>query len=233
MTCAGERFAAAKIRSLTGVALLALIALIAGTNAAAQSLATINTGVGKTTSYETLIAKLKAGETSIDYRALRRAYAEQKDAVGAGSDHLVRRTMNVALEQKRFQDAIKIAEEILSTVYISPDTHAALARAYAELGDAKKAAAHKAIYLGLINSVLAEGNGETFATAYKVVTVEEAYAVMRALNLSVWGQETGTRSGQWFEIISATDQKTGAVLKLHFNIDTPRAIQARNEIPKP
>ena len=233
MTCASERFATARIRCLTGVALLALIT---GANAPAQSVATINTGGGKTAStasYETLIAKLKAGETSIDYRELRRGYAERKDAVGAGSDHLVRRTMNVALAEKRFQDVLKIAEGILSTVFISPDTHVALARAYAELGDAKKAAVHKAIYLGLINSVLAEGNGETPVTAYQVVTIEEAHAVMRALNLSVWGRGTMVQDTKWYEVISATDQKTGTIVKLHFNIDTPRSIQARNDVPKP
>lgn len=218
------------LRNSVGTA-TALLILIAAGNAAAQSAPTVNASA-KADAYETLITKLKAGETSIDYRALRQGYAARKDASGAGSDHLVRRTMNVALAEKRFQDAIKIAEGILSTVFISPDTHAALSRAYAELSDAKKAALHKAIYLGLINSVLAEGNGETFATAYKVVTVEEAHAVMRALGLSVWGQATDTRSGQWFEVISATDQKTGNVIKLHFNIDIPRAIQARNDVPK-
>jgi hypothetical protein len=215
---------------LTGVVILALVTVA---NAAAQTLATTNTGGGKTDSYETLITKLKAGETSIDYRALRRAYAERKDAVGAGSDHVVRRTMSVALAQKRFQDAIKIGEDILATVFISPDTHAALAGAYAELGDAKKAAAHKAIYLGLINSVLAEGNGETPATAYQVVIIEEPFAVVRALNLSVWARAGAVQNGKYYEVLSATDQKTGKIVKLHFNIDTPRAIQARNEVPKP
>lgn len=182
--------------------------------------------------YDTLVNKLKSGETNIDYRILRQAYAARIDADGAGSDHLVRRTMNVALAEKRFQDTIKIGDGILATVYISPDTHAAMSRAYTELGDPKKAARHKAIYLGLINSVLAEGNGETFEKAYKVVTVEEAYAVMRALGFSVWGRTSGTRSGQWFEIISATDQKSGSLIKVHFNIDVPHAIQARTGVTK-
>jgi len=203
-----------------------LFIAIACVSAMAQG-PTPTTTSSKADPYETLVTKLKAGETRIDYRALRRGYPALKDADGAGSDHLVRRTMNVALAEKRFQDTIKIAEGILATVFISPDTHAALASAYAELGDAKKAAAHRAIYLGLINSVLAEGNGESPATAYQVVTIEEIFAVMRALNLSVWGRGNVVQDAKWYEVISATDQKTGSVVKLHFNIDIPRSIQAR------
>jgi Domain of unknown function (DUF4919) len=221
-------------RSPTLVRLIAATFFVAGVCSStwAQGPSTV-AATAKADPYDTLISKLRSGETAIDYRELRHAYAARKDADGAGSDHLVRRTMNVALAEKRYQDTIKIAEGILATVYISPDTHAALSRAYTELGDPKKAAVHKAIYLGLINSVLAEGNGETFATAYKVVTVEEPYAVMRALGFSVWGQVTGTKSGQWFEIISVTDPKTSTSFKVYFNIDIPRSIQARMAAPKP
>ena len=177
-----------------------------------------------TPSYEMLIARMRAGETKIDFRAVRLAYAESKDALASGSSHVTRRAMNVALSSRRFDDTVRIASDILKTVYISPDTHAALSAAYRELGEKDKSDFHKSVYLGLVNSILEVGDGKGPLTAYQVVTTEEEYAVMRAFGLSVWGQELVSHDGRWFEILSATNTKTSLTVKVYFNIDLPRKI---------
>ena len=208
---------------------LVVAAAVAGVaSAVAQMPSTPPAAAG---SYETLLTKLKGGNTKVDYRALRLAYSETKDASAAGSDHNVRRAMNEALINKRYADVFKIADEILKTIYLSPDTHAALSAAYRETGEAQKAEFHKAVYLGLINAVLATGDGTTPETAYTVVTIEEEYAVMRALSFSVWGQVMGTQAGHTFDVLSGTNQNTNETVRMYFNIDIPSAAVARTSRP--
>lgn len=184
-------------------------------------------------SYEIIALKLKAGDTKIDFRALRVAYADSKEALAAGSSHLTRRAMNTALLNRQFDETIRIGLDILKNVYISPDTHAALSRAYSEIGDRQKAEFHKTVYLGLVNSIIASGDGKSPETAYNVVTTEEEYAVMRALGLSVWSQEIVWHGGRWYETLSATNTKTNQTVKIWFNIDIPRSVHTRTAAVKP
>ena len=184
-------------------------------------------------SYEIIALKLKAGDTKIDFRALRGAYADSKEALAAGSSHLTRRAMNIALLNRQFDETIRIGLDILKTVYISPDTHAAVSQAYRELGDTQKAEFHKAVYLGLINSIIGDGDGKAPESAYHVVTTEEEYAVIRALGLSVWGQEIVSHGGRWYETLSATNTKTNQTVKVWFNIGIPRSVHSRTVAVKP
>ena len=183
--------------------------------------------------YDIIALKLKAGDTKIDFRALRVAYADSKEALAAGSSHLTRRAMNTALLNRQFDETIRIGLDILRTVYISPDTHAAVSSAYRELGDTQKAEFHKTIYLGLINSIITAGDGKAPETAYHVVTTEEEYALLRALGLSVWGQEIVNHGGRWYETLSATNTKTNQTMKVWFNIDIPRSVHTRTAVVKP
>jgi hypothetical protein len=208
------------------------VLLLLSLHVLAQPPSTVS-GASASASYEDLIAKLKAGDKKVDFRSVRLAYAESKDALASGSSHLTRQAMNTALHNRRFDETIRIAADILKIVYISPDTHASLSTAYRELGDTARSDFHKTVYLGLVNSIIEVGDGKSPQTAYHVVTTEEEYAVMRAFGLSVWGQELINRDDRWFEILSATNTKTNETAKVYFNIDIPRKVLARTGNAKP
>ena len=93
--------------------------------------------------YENIVLKLRSGETKVNFRDLRFAYADSKDALASGSSHLTRRAMNTALLNRRYNEVVRIAGDILKAVFISPDTHAALSVAFRELGENQKADFHK------------------------------------------------------------------------------------------
>ena len=187
----------------------------------------------KKDSYDELLARLKGGDTKIDYKAFRIAYSETKGASPYGSDREGRRLMNVAVIDKRYDDAIKLADEILKTTYLATDAHVAASISYRALGDTQRADFHKSIYLGLINSVLAGGDGKTPNTAFVVVSVEEEYAVMKALGCTVWGQTLGTQGGHRFDVLSGTEESTKSPVKIYFNIDIVWALQTKMLGPKP
>lgn len=177
--------------------------------------------------YDDLVAKLKAGDTRIDFTALRISYSESKDASPFGADHESRRVMNLASMDGQCAEAIKLADEILAKFYLSPDAHAAKSKCYSELKDTAKAAFHKSVYLGLINSILAKGDGNTYDTAYTVITIEEEYAVMKALGYSVWAQEYERRGDHLCDVLRATDDKTKLAVRLYFNVDIPARLEQK------
>lgn len=183
-------------------------------------------------SYENLLANLTAGDTKIDFTALRLAYSRSKNADPFGADHDKRRQMNAAVIENRCDEAMKIADALLAVIYLSPDTHAAESTCYRAAGDNARADLHKAIYLGLINSILAKGDGNSPETAYVVVTTEEEYAVMRALGLTVWNQQYLRNGEHMFELLSGTDDRSKRSAKVYFNVDIPLAIEKRRNAQK-
>ena len=183
-------------------------------------------------SYDTLLAKLTAGDVRIDFTALRLAYSRSKNADPYGADHDKRRQMSAAVIENRCDEAMKVADDILAGIYLSPDTHAAKSSCYRAGGDNAKADLHKAIYLGLITSILAKGDGNSAETAYSIVTIEEEYAVMRALGFAVWAQEYVHKGEHTFEVLSGTDDRNKRTAKVYFNVDIPISIEKQRKALK-
>ena len=170
-------------------------------------------------SYPDLLAKLKGGDISIDYKALRIAFSQTQDSGPYGSDRDVRRKMYSALNGKKYKDAIKAADEILRSEFVNADDHAVKSIAYRALEDTQKADFHKAVYLGLLNSIITGADGKTADTAFVVISTEEEYSVMRALGYSVLSQSLVHQGDHTFDVLSGTDQKTNAPVTVYFNID--------------
>ena len=185
--------------------------------------------VPKAATYDDLLAKLNSGDTKIDYKTLRLAYAERKDADPFGADHKQRMNMNAAVLEGRCKDALTLADKILKSTYLSPDAHIAESLCHRTLGDAARSDLHRSVYLGIINSILSEGDGRKPETAYIVITIEEEYAVAKALGITVWGESFERSAGHIFNVLRGTSTKNGRGVTLYFNVDIPLRIErARN-----
>jgi|SRR3982750_2407100 hypothetical protein len=200
------------------IAFLTIILCVVASSAFGQKPTSISESPGKSR-YADLLEELKNGDTKIDYKALRIAYSETKDASPYGADRDARKAMNAAFNQKKFKEAIKAADEILKSTYVNADAHAVESLAYRELGNAQKADFHKAVYLGLLNSIISGADGKTAQTAYVVISTDEEYSVMRALGYSVSSQSLSNQGGHTFDILTGTDPKANSPVKIFFNID--------------
>jgi len=60
-----------------------------------------------------------------------------------------------------------------------------------------------------------------------VITIEEEYAVMKALGYSVWAQEYERRGDHLCDVLRATDDKTKNAVKLYFNVDIPARLEQK------
>ena len=96
--------------------------------------------------YDDLLAKLKKGDTAVDFAKLRFAYTETKDysPYGIGADE--KNALFDDLNGKKYEDALKKAEEILKTNYVEMNAHYVAFVSNRELGKPEKSEFHKKVF---------------------------------------------------------------------------------------
>lgn len=170
--------------------------------------------------YEDLLGKLKKGDTSIDFAKLRFAYTETKEYSAYGISAAENKAMYDALNAKKYEDALKKAEDILKTNFVEMNAHFVAFVSNEELGKSEKAEFHKKVFSGLINSILDGADGKTAKTAYKVICVPEEYVVINFLGFRRTSQALVNENGSKFDILTVVNNETNETAKLYFNIDT-------------
>src|SRR5450830_1605646 len=161
-------------------------------------------------SYDDLLAQAKQNATAVDFTALRYAYAE--------STQYNPYDPNDAELYKFMVNAMKHAQAILEKNYVRINAHVASAICYRQLNQAQAAAHHDAMARGLMDSILASGNGATAQTAFVVIAVDEEYSAIAKLGLKSVRQRLLKNDGHRFDVLDVTD-KVGRTSTLFFNID--------------
>src|SRR5688572_13069396 len=190
------------------ISLLAAILLSCLISASAQS--------DKSALYNDLLSKVKGGDMTVDFKAMRFAFAEQGPAP---FDPKVQGGMAKAMNDKNYKEAAKLAETIQKESFVDMNSHIVAAMSHGALGDAKKAKFHEAVYLGLINSIINGSDGNSTKTAYVVISMLEVPVVLNALDLKRTSQETIEEGGHKYGVVVATDKNTAESSKVYFNID--------------
>jgi len=169
--------------------------------------------------YASLLASLKAGNTSIDYARLRLSYMdspEHKKAIPAFS---TQKAMMAALEAKDFSQALKEAETVLDLQYVNLDAQFVAFIANRELGAADKAEFHRTVFRGLLDSIRNSGDGKSTATAWVVISVEEEYVLLRALGFQPSEQSLLNEKGHSYDVMKVKNREDGSEQTLYFNVD--------------
>lgn len=169
--------------------------------------------------YEALLSKVKSGNTSVDFKALRMSYAASSGYSSVSIDPKLRLKLIDAVKAKKFDEVAKAAQDILKVSFLDMTAHIYASTAYEALKDKKKSEYHKAVYLGLINSIVTGADGESPKTAYVVISVDEENAVLNAYELQKSGSSSMEEGGHKYDVLTVTDKATGASSKVYFNID--------------
>jgi len=182
----------------------------------------LSAGAATAGTYENLVAQARAGDVAIDYRALRDAYAESPayQPYGGNTDE-PKRAMHDAFNAQDCAKVLASADKVLGEIFIDIEAHLLSARCFEIGGDQAKAGLHRAIARGLMDSIVASGDGKTTKSAFVVVTIDEEYAVLSALRWRLVNQALIDEDGHAFdrmEVKSATSDETAT---LFFQIDRP------------
>lgn len=169
--------------------------------------------------YAPLLAVLKTGDTHIDYARLRLSYPDSPEHKKAKDRSNAQKAMYLALSVKDFARALKDAESVLEQEYINIDAHFVAFVANRELGAADKAEFHQAVYQGLIDSIRNSGDGKSTATAWIVISVDEEYALLRALGFRPGQQGLLNENGHSYDRMTVKNVEDGSVQTFYFNAD--------------
>jgi hypothetical protein len=180
-------------------------------------------------SYPTLLAKVKAGDTKIDYTALRLSYAVSDGYDGyAMASGDAKNAMIATFNRGDCKKALVHALAVIEAVYIDVDAHTVASRCYGKARDAAKSSFHGAVVSGLEASILASGDGKSEKTAFVAVLIDEEYNVLRLKKLRRASQKiVKGKDGRAYDVMQATDASGGKVT-LYFQIDAILAGLDRN-----
>src|SRR5258708_15396956 len=133
----------------------------------------------------------------------------------------IRKAAYALLDQKKPAEAIACAEKGLARFPCDIELRMILAGAWREAGDQAKADQFQAEWMGLVDSILQSGSGRDYASAFRVISVDEEYCVLRVLRLQVTKQALDQHDGSAFDLMTVKRPESGAELTLYFNIDLP------------
>jgi hypothetical protein len=177
--------------------------------------------------YQELVAKLKGGDSNIDYKALRMAFTETAEYSYSGPDRAEQDKFFKPFNDKKYKEALKQTEAFLEKNYVDANAHYVAYNSAKELKDDKKAEFHKAVLLGLLNSIKSGNDGLSAKTPFYVITINEEYTLLNFLGYQRGSQSLRHLDGHTFDVLTATNTKTNEKAEFFFNIDVVWAAEMK------
>lgn len=169
--------------------------------------------------YQVLVSKVKKGDTDIDFKALRIAYTQTPQYNPYGNDENIP-LMFEALQAKEFSKALKYAESVLDKNYVDIDAHYVLLSAYGEMGNKKRSDFHRAVALGLIDSI-ATGDGSSPESALQVIDTREEYIMLNIAGLEAQKQSLQQFNDKKYDVFDVINRNNGQTFTLYFDVSIP------------
>jgi hypothetical protein len=123
-----------------------------------------------------LLERVKAGDLSVDFRALRMACARSNICEVRATPEELAELARAGTEQRQ-TDVVEICVRLISHGFVNLEAHIACAQADTVLNRPDQAKSHMDIMTALFQSVLTADDGTTEDTAYEVISVGEVYLV--------------------------------------------------------
>ena len=171
--------------------------------------------------YEEAAARLRAGDTDVDYQKARFAFAltdgySPYDVEPRKRSRRVRDFLNAGDPAA----AVLAIDSTLAVDYVDLDAHFWASTAHDRLGAADRSAHHAAVFGGLLRSIL-DSNRGTEADPYVVLTVAEEYVVVGVLGLAQRGQGLAPCGLAQCDLLSLVDPASGVERELYFDVSIP------------
>jgi tetratricopeptide (TPR) repeat protein len=162
------------------------------------------------------------GITKVDYLALRLNYAQSKKYNPYDSEIInIRRRCEVLIDEGKFKEALKEAKAGLIKNKYNVQLLIILAATYRKLGEIKQAEKYTQLWRGIFGSIVAGADGKSAEAAFRVIDVNEEYAVLEVFGLERIAQRLEEVNGSNFDILTVRDSQTGKTFDLYFNVDIP------------
>jgi Domain of unknown function (DUF4919) len=172
-------------------------------------------------SYESILEQIKKSDPAANFTALRLAYADAPPKNRGDIPSDASRSMFTAMQEKRYEKAIEYAEKVMKAKFVDINAHLIASAAYKEMGNTEKGKFHRYVADGLIKSILSSGDGKSQETAFKVISTDEEYVILRVYGLIPQSQSLLSANGHYYDRLDAVNRETNEKVSLYFNIDIP------------
>lgn len=133
-----------------------------------------------------------------------------------------RRSVWKLIDEKSYRKAIAEADKGLAADPVDIELLMAKATALREIKD-DRADQVRARWIACADSILVSGDGKSFQSAFKVISVDEEYAVIRLLGFEEENQTLQADQGSMFDVLIVHQHGAKDTVVLYFNIDLPWA----------
>ena len=187
--------------------------------------------------YQTLLDRLKNGDTSINFAELRVLYAQ----LPTYNPYKIMQDLKEKEDQMwqeyksgNYDKALEIGTSILEMNNLRIMTHYIFSEVYGKLGDTQKQKFHEDVFFGLVDSIIQSGDGKSPETAMTVIEIREEYDVLDVLCFEQESQTLVEKDGKRFDFLVAKNSETGETRDFYFNIDLfyDKAIEIDPREPK-
>jgi hypothetical protein len=169
--------------------------------------------------YAELAAKVRSGDLSVDWQALRVA-AAIGEVGDMSTDFLSIQKAYGLLNENKFADALKSAREVEDHNIADLDAHFLAWRSLIELGRQEEAEKERLLLAAMLQSITDSGDGKTAKTAWFATTIRETYLYMGSiLNVQFLDHRTAKQDGHYYDVVAVKD-KDGKQSVIWFNADT-------------
>lgn len=178
--------------------------------------------VEKLQKYQYLVARLKSHEDDIDFYELRMLYT-QTTIYNPYDDkiHDLHDEMYAALSNSDFQKAFDCADSIFLKCYVDLDAHFVCSIIYSKLNDHLKKNYHQFVYEGLLDSILASGDGKSPETAFQVISTNEEYFLLQILGCQPKSQKFLEINNHHYDLLITKSTQTNEESEIFFDVDIP------------
>lgn len=164
--------------------------------------------------YEELLKQAQLAPDKADYLTLRMAYTRSQDYAPYTRDLEAVEHLGQTLRLDKLDAAMEAIQQLLDIWYLDIEAHMAADYVYVRRQSNERSAYHRAFAKGLINSILASGNGQSFETAYIVTDIREEYVVLRVLGLRQHKQSLRQWGNSWFDVFDTQSANSSANVQI-------------------
>ncbi|WP_044211694.1 DUF4919 domain-containing protein [Flammeovirga sp. OC4] len=123
-------------------------------------------------------------------------------------------------EEENYEELVKYGEEVFDNTPLRLSDLYRVCSAHYSLGNIEEFRKYYAIYFGILEGMLATGNGTEPESAYIVITVSDEYAILNYLGMSSSSQALVKNNGHSYDILTG-QYSDGEEKKVYFNVDVP------------
>jgi hypothetical protein len=126
--------------------------------------------------------------------------------------------MQTAMVKQQPELCLRLADLVLATHWLELEAHFAAAVCADELGQARKAAQHRALLTLLVSQITQSGDGKSAATAYLVLSSAQARSYVQLNGFDVIEQALLHENKRFYDRLRIKSIKTGRELEVYFDV---------------